>query len=141
MKSWNWRWVWGTIAVFATFMLTDWIWHGQILQGWYESTSELWRSKEDSWNHIWWYIAGLALFSIIFSKIFTLNWENKGWQEGWRYGLWVALIFSTAQIMWYAWQPIPLEMMWTWIVGFLIQFSLGGIVLAWLYKPSDWKGA
>ena len=141
MKSWNWRWVWGTVAVFAIFLLSDWLWNGQILKDWYASTHGLWRSQEDMWNHAWWYVTGLSLFSIVFTKIFTLNWENKGWMEGLRYGLWIALIFSSVQLMWFTFQPIPAKMMWTWIVEGFISFSIAGIAIAWFYKPSKWKSA
>ncbi|WP_138379252.1 hypothetical protein [Luteithermobacter gelatinilyticus] len=84
---------------------------------------------------IWMYLAYL-LQTVVFCYIFTLNYENKGWMEGLRYGLLIGLFMSFEVMAWYGMMPIAgMDTVVTMIMTVVIYMG-GGIATALVYKPA-----
>jgi len=79
-------------------------------------------------------LLGQFIFSAFFVIIFTKGYEGKGWQEGFRYGLLIGPLVVAGFFIFYAVTPMPISLMWSWIVGGLIQSILGGIFTSLIYK-------
>jgi len=54
-------------------------------------------------------------------------------------GILVALVYAGADMITFAVQPLTTKILWGWIVGVLIQFTIGGAIIGALYKapPSN----
>ncbi len=129
------RFIIASIIVFVVFEALNFLMHGLILAGAYEATAELWRADM---NQMMWIIyLGDLVKAFLFVFIFTKGYENKGWAEGLRYGLWIGLYVSIGMGFGsYAMYPIPFSMAIQWFVYCVIQLIICGIVTALIYKPA-----
>ena len=124
-----------SFAVYIFIFAFDWIFHGVFLQDTYAQTPTLWRAKAEMAAYLPFLFAGQLLFSFVFSYIFVQGYENKGIPEGFRYGLWIALILNAVTLTHYAVTPYPVGLVVSWVVGNFLEMGLAGAVLAALYKP------
>lgn len=131
----NWkRFILATITVWAVVFVCDWVIHGYILSGMYQETANLWRTTEDMQAHFRWLTFGQFLFSVMLTYIFTQGYESKGPAEGVRYGLWVGLLFTSANFVTFAVQPIPFNLALFWSIGTIAECMIAGVTLTMLYK-------
>ena len=84
-----------TFTVFAFIFLSDGLIHGWYLNQTYHETPNLWRSEMEMRQFVNWLVAGQFLISFFLSFIFTKGYENKGWQEGARYGFLIGLFAAS----------------------------------------------
>ena len=93
-------------------------------------------------QHIMWrmWLADLV-WSFFFVFIFIKGYQNKGWMEGVRYGVYIGLFMnlmaSTAQNVFY---PIPLHWL---LIGLSLIYptTILGVVTSFIYKPAEQKAA
>jgi len=132
------RYAIGSIAVFIFLLVAELVFHGVILSGCYDEYTHLIRPGFlSSWYAIWLFL-GYLIFSFGFCFIFTKGYENKGFGEGIRYGLYIAFAFAVSSILIaYAVCSIPAELVVSWIVGYLIIMILAGIIIAAIYRPKQ----
>ncbi len=124
-----------SILVFIVFEILDFIIHGLILKGAYESLASVWRPDMNSLMWIMYITA--FIFSFLFVYIFTKGYEGKGIAEGIRYGLLIGLLMLIVGMFnQYAVYPLPFILVLEWFILGMIQFIIIGIVAAAIYKPS-----
>jgi len=129
------RFISASIVVFVVFEALNFLIHGVILAGAYESTAELWRM--DMNQKMWIIYLSDLVKAFLFVYIFIKGYENKGWAEGLRYGFWIGLYVSIGMGFGsYAMYPIPFSMALQWFVYGVIQLILCGIITALIYKPA-----
>jgi len=128
------KFIFASIAVFISGEILDFIIHGLILKGAYESLT-LWRADM---NSLMWVMHVTSLiFAFLFVYIFTKGYESKGVMEGVRYGLLIGLIMTlTSSLGQYAMYPLPFRLIIQWFVFGMIEFIILGIVAAAIYKPA-----
>ena len=135
------------IAVIVVFILleaTGYLIHGVFLSSIYmqEEISKVFRPVSDM-QHIMWrmWLADLV-WSFFFVFIFIKGYQNKGWMEGVRYGVYIGLFMnlmaSTAQNVFY---PIPASLALNWFIFGFIQTIILGVVTSFIYKPAEQKAA
>ena len=120
-------------AVFSFIFVFEWLFHGVLLQATYDRTAYLWRPKAECVFPAM--LAGQLLLAVFFSYIFTRGYENKGIAEGTRYGFLIGLLFVPNNLIFYAVQPLPLDLVIKWIIGGMIEMTAAGAVLAAVYRP------
>jgi hypothetical protein len=125
----------GFIAVFVVFIILDYLIHSVLLISLYEETEHLWRPAEEMRSWIF-FVTGL-FFAFFFTLIFSKGYEGRGIMEGFRYGLYVALMVQLpgAYVM-YAVMPIPYALALHWFLYGTVQYILLGILLARVYAAS-----
>lgn len=128
------RFIPAVIAVFAVVFLYDWVLHGVVLSDAYQATAHLWRPEAQMQEYFMTLVLGQFIFAAFFCLIFLKGYENKGVFEGARYGIYVALLLASRDIIIYAVQPIPETLVLSWIVGMLGECILAGMVLAMIYR-------
>jgi len=125
-----------SILVFIVFEILDFIIHGLILKGAYESLASVWRPDMNSLMWIM-YVTAL-IFSFLFVYIFTKGYEGKSIAEGIRYGLLIGLLMLIVGMFnQYAVYPLPFILVLEWFIFGIIQYIIIGIVVAAVYKPSS----
>jgi hypothetical protein len=122
----------GFITVFVVFIILDYLIHNVLLISLYEETEHLWRPAEEmrSWIFL---VTGL-FFAFFFTLIFSKGYEGRGIMEGFRYGLYVALMVQLpGAYVSYAVTPIPYALALQWFLYGTVQYILLGILLARVY--------
>ena len=126
------RFILASLAVFVFIFIYEWLFHGLLLKDMYTATASLWRPQGQCIFPAM--LAGQILFPLIFTFIFTKGYENKGLAEGARYGLLIGLLFVPNHLIFYAVQPLPLNLVAAWIIGGLAEMILAGMILAAVYR-------
>ena len=124
------------LAVFVFIFLFEWLFHGMFLKGAYQATSSFWRTPEEMQQYMPWMIMGQLFVAFFFCFIFTKGYESKGFAEGLRYGLLIAFFMSAPHLIMYAVSPLPWTLYVSWVIGILIEFTIAGLIVASVYKPS-----
>jgi hypothetical protein len=128
------KFILASLAVFITGMILDFIVHGLILKGAYESLTSVWRADMNSF--MWIMYVGSLLFSFLFVYIFSKGYEGKGMMEGVRFGFIIGLIMVfTSSFGQYSMYPIPFSLAIQWFIYGMVEFIILGIVAAVIYKP------
>jgi len=86
--------------------------------------------------HFIWLVLGQLVISVMFCFIFLKGYENKGVMEGVRYGGLISLLFIGPNLIFYAVQPLPLNLIVYWSIGGLIEVMIAGAILALIYQPA-----
>jgi hypothetical protein len=126
----------GSIVVFVFIFLAEWVFHGLIMDGFYDEAQHLLRPETDGGGCMIWMIIGFLLMAFGFCFIFTKGYENKGIGEGIRFGLYVAIAFSVStSLIGFSVYPYPASWVIGWIIGEPIIAIISGIIIAAIYKP------
>ena len=129
------RYVIGSIAVFVFFFLYEWLFHGIILNSWYQEGLDLVRPEQQMAAFTAWMVVGFLVLAFGFCYIFLKGYEGKGIGEGVRYGIYVAFAFGiSTYLINYAVFPHPGQWVLAWIVGNIIMMMGGGGLFAAIYK-------
>lgn len=119
-------------AVFAVVFGYDFLVHQHILAEMYQRTEDIWRAADDM--NMLSMFASQLLFSLIFVFIFTRNYENRGVQEGVRYGMYIGLLLAAIDLCTYSYLPIPFALTLSWMLAALVKCILCGIAVASVYR-------
>lgn len=122
------------VAVFVYVFLSDWLIHGGILGKIYGETAHLWRPESEMERYMGFMILGQLLISLFFSIIFAKGYENKGIQEGVRFGALIGLLLVSPNFIMYAVTPYPATLLWAWVFLGILQTMGAGVVAALAYK-------
>ena len=126
------RYLLASLGVFVFVFLFEWAFQERFLWGLYEQTAHLWRPKGEMLCPA--IVAAQLLFSFVFGFIFLKGYENKGIMEGVRYGVLIGFLMIPYNLIFYAVQPLPVQLVVLWSVGSLIEMILAGVVLAAIYR-------
>ncbi len=123
------------VIVYIVYEIINFIVHGLILSGVYESIG-IWRSDMES--KMWIMYLGEILFALFFVFIFAKGYEGKGIMEGLRYGLIIGCFVTIpGMLAQYAVYPVSFTLTVEWIVFGFIQMIIIGIIAALIYKPKE----
>jgi hypothetical protein len=130
------RFLIATLAVFIVYVAINFLIHSVILMGTYESLKNIWRP--DMMEKMWVMWIVYIGFAFLFTFIFTVGYEGKGWLEGLRYGLYIGLLLNgVSAFTEYAVYPLPFTLVIQWFVYGVIQITICGIAAALIYKPES----
>ncbi|HEX9751593.1 MAG TPA: hypothetical protein VGB22_09960 [candidate division Zixibacteria bacterium] len=131
------RYVIGSLAVWVMIFLFEFVFHGMLLKGMYEGVRHLLRPEESFVRFFFWVVLGELMLAFGFCYIFIKGYEGRGVAEGVRFGLYAGIAFmASTMIINYAVQPWPGSLTAAWIIGYLIELMLAGVVIAAIYKPA-----
>ena len=78
-------------------------------------------------------LVGFFAFAYAYAKGYE---GGKGVQEGLRFGVLVGILICTFRVIWdhMVW-PVSLQLTTAWMVEYILEFALYGIIVGALYKP------
>jgi len=128
------RFAFAVFAVFIALKMVEFIVHGMLFARAYSELMSLW--GPDMMEKMWvMHITNLA-FALFFVYIFIKGYEGKGVAEGIRYGIIIGLFMGLGgSANQYVVYPVPLSLVVQWIVYFIIECVIFGIITAAIYKP------
>jgi hypothetical protein len=126
----------GTVAVFITFEVLDYLIHSVLLASAYASVSSLWRPDMES--KMWIMHLVSLIGSFFFAFIFSKGYEKKGIGEGLRYGFYIGFWMSTGFAYGtYSMIAIPYTMALQWFIYGVIEYLVAGVVLALVFAAGS----
>lgn len=128
------------VVVFIVLELTNLLIHNVILASTYqkEEISKVFRTMQEIQSKMWvgWVID--IIWSFFFVFVFVKGYENKGWLEGLRYGIYIGLFISLpAAYYQYMVYPLPYYLTFQWFIYGLIQNIILGILTSLIYKKKE----
>lgn len=112
----------------------EWAWHTKMIGHLYQETAHLWRAEADMLAHFsYWLWGGNALIGAMAACIYSQGHCHRGWCEGARFGLLLALLSTGMLMVSYAVMPISFHLFKMWVLGTAIEFIVGGILISWVY--------
>lgn len=101
----------------------------------YGSLAEVWRPEAELLSKQWIMLVTSAVFCFFFCYIFAKGYEDKGWQEGLRFGAVIGIFVGVpAAYDPYAIYPIPYSLALKWFLsGFALCLVLG-VLAALIYR-------
>ncbi len=122
------------VAVFVFIFMTDFLIHGCILKGAYHESASLWRPESEGHSYMIWLILAQLINAKYLSILFAKGYEGKGVIEGIRFGILVAPLMVATSFVWYAVTPLPMSLMWAWVILGYIQGVGASVVAALVYR-------
>jgi len=126
----------GSAAVFVAMSIMDYLIHGVLLAPAYQATANLWRP--DMQSLMWIFTVITLIGSFFFSFIFSKGYEGNGVAEGARYGLYIGIWMSLGMAYGtYGMIAIPYSMAIQWFLYGVIEYLIGGIILALVFGKKE----
>lgn len=125
------------VVVFIAYFFLGWLVNEVLLASAYQSLpADMMRSHDAIMSNLWIIAVSHLFYAFFFTLIFSKGFENKGWMEGIRFGLYVGLMVSVPMAyITYATQPIPYSLALQWFIYGTLSNIIIGIVAALVYKP------
>lgn len=128
------RFVGAIIATFVFIFAYDFVYHGMYLAELYKATASLWRPEEAMPDYMIYLSLGQALvaFGVVWIVFRT---ERGGWAAGAMTGIALGVIGAGGNSIFYAVQPLPSELVCSWVFSGFIQSAAAGAIAGAIYKP------
>ncbi len=128
------------VIVFIVLELTNLLIHNVILASTYakEEISKVFRPEAEMQSKMWigWVVD--VIWSFFFVFIFAKGYENKGWLEGLRYGIYIGLFISLPMAYYqFIVYPLPYYLILQWFIYGFIQYVILGIITSLIYKGQE----
>ena len=123
-------------AVFIGIFATDFLIHEVWLKSTYAATASLWRPEAEMKQHFGWLMLGQFLWAVIFVVI-----RAKGFSAtatlgtACLYGLSMGVFIQTTTLILHAVQPLPADLAVKWFLAGVVQSTLMGALVFFVYKP------
>jgi hypothetical protein len=126
------------IVIFVILEITNYIIYEGILKS--AITNDMYkaifRPEEDMNSKMWLMWVMDLVWSYFFAFFFVKGYENKGWMEGLRYGVYIGIFFSLVMSFTsYVVYPFDFGLTFQMFVYGFIQSIILGIAAALIYKP------
>jgi len=131
------HWVLASVAAFVVIFAVDFVVHGVLLKGLYETTASVWRPQIEAASKMWMMTLGQALFSFVLAWVYTKGYERGKPKlgQGFRYGVYMGLIIAVSQhVVWYVVLPIPFVLTLCWNAAVMANCILAGIAIGLIYE-------
>ncbi len=133
------RWVMATLGAFGVLAITDFVIHHVWLGQFYQLHAQWWRPAQEMQAlrgvMVASEIALAVLLTFIYSKGYELRKQTLG--QGFRFGFLMGLLlFLPSTLMQHFVYPYPMMLLFNWFIGGVIQLTLTGIMIGYLYKPA-----
>ncbi len=130
----NTRFVAAVIATFLFIFAYDFVYHGMYLADTYKATASLWRPEADMPDYMIYLSIGQLLVALgVVWVVFRT--ERGGWPAGAMTGLALGVIGAGSSSIFFAVQPLPSDLVCSWIMSGFIQSAAAGAIAGAIYKP------
>ena len=126
------------IAAWVLYMAMGYLVHGVLLRDTYLQYAGVMRPEAEA-NAILPFNFGLVLVGFFaFAYAYAKGYEGgSGLQEGLRFGVLVAIMLCTFVAIWqYMVWPAGRGLLAAWLVDYVVEFALYGMVVGMIYKPA-----
>ena len=133
------RWLMATAGAFGVIVAADFVIHNVWLGEFYRMHAQWWRAPQDMTAHIGFLVGGQIALAGLLSLVYARGYEaGKGTvAQGFRFGVLIALLLALPKsLMLYSIYPYPAALILNWFLGGLVEITLTGLMIGYLYKPA-----
>ncbi|MBI4003758.1 MAG: hypothetical protein HY353_01940 [Candidatus Omnitrophica bacterium] len=133
------RWLLATAGAFAVILLGDTVIHHMWLGDFYRANAQWWRPATEMEAMRGLMFVSQALLAALLTFIYMKGYEpGKGsLGQGFRFGVLMGLLLAVpSSLMHLVVYPYPAALVLSWLVGTLLEVTLAGIMIGYIYKPS-----
>jgi len=123
----------GIVVSFLAVMLANFLYHCQLMGNVYEANMSLFRDAASTKGLYPLHILATFMLVSISALMFAKGYEKKGYMEGLRFGLLIAIILCSQTLVGYVYSPIPTTFLRIWLVGNILQGVVIGLSLAMVF--------
>lgn len=131
------KFVIAAIVVLVALGVMDYIINVLILADAYEPLmGTTFRAEDEMNSRMWAMYVGEILFAFMFVWIYTYGIKGKGIMEGFRYGLYIGLLYIPVSSLG-MWASIEISgwFVWMWMIFGMIEMLVLGLLAGAIYKP------
>jgi hypothetical protein len=125
------------LAAWVLYMVMGYLVHGLLLADLYRQYSAVMRPEAEA-NAILPFNFGLVLVGFFaFAYAYAKGYEGgSGLQEGLRFGVLISIMLCAFVTIWeYMVWPVPPRLLAAWLIDYVVEFALYGMVVGTIYKP------
>ena len=125
------------VAAWVLYMVMGYLVHGLLLADLYRQSSAVMRPESEA-NAILPFNFGVALIGFFaFAYAYAKGYEGgSGLQEGLRFGVLISIMLCTFVSIWqYMVWPATAGLLTAWLIDYVVEFALYGMVVGVIYKP------
>ena len=133
------RWLLATVGAFAVILLGDIVIHHVWLGDFYRANAHWWRPAAEMEAMRGLMFVSEALLAALLTFIYMKGYEpGKGsLGQGFRFGVLMGLLLAVpSNLMNLAVYPYPPALVLSWLAGTLVEVTLAGMMIGYIYKPS-----
>ena len=132
------RWALATVGAFAAIFATDFLIHHVWLGDFYGAHAQWWRPAADMEAMRGLMFVSQALLAALLTFIYMKGYEpaKAGVGQGFRFGVLMGLLLAVpSTLMHIVVYPYPATLVLSWLIGTLVEVTLAGIMIGYIYKP------
>ena len=126
------------VVVFVILEITNYLIYMGILGSAFmnDMYKNVFRTEEDMNSKMWIMYLMDLIWSYFFVFFFVKGYENKGWMEGLRFGIYIGIFYMlVVSFQYYAMFPLEFGLVIQMFIYSFIQAILFGIITSLIYKP------
>ncbi len=123
------------VAAFVVIFFFGFFWHGYLMKPMYLATASMWRPEADFNSHFPILILGHAVVAFAFTGLYVSKVGRNSPGVGFGYGIVLGILACGINIIRFAVEPIPTNMLLMWFAADLICFAIMGAIVGAIYKP------
>ena len=124
------------LGAFIFLFAFGFLWYATLMHGAHREVPTLLRPEGDLASYFGWLTLGQFVMAFFFTLLCTRYVPNGRASAGAMLGLLVGLVYAGPHLISFAVQPLTFKILFGWIAGAVIQFTIAGAVVGAIYKPA-----
>src|SRR3954452_1020770 len=114
------------LVAFVFIFFFGFLWHGFLMKPMYNATASLWRPEADFQNHFPILILGHAVVALAFTGLYVCKVGVNSAATGFGYGIVLGIFSCGINIIRFAVEPLPANILFMWFAADLICMAIMG---------------
>jgi hypothetical protein len=133
----NWKkFFFAFIAAFIFLFVFGFLWYATLMHDSHREVPTLLRPEADFKSYLGWLVLGHLVMAFFFTLLCARYVPGGRAGAGAVLGLLVGLVYAGPHLISFAVQPLTPKILWGWIAGAVIQFTVAGAIVGAIYKPA-----
>jgi len=133
----NWKkFLFAFIVAFIFLFGFGFLWYATLMHDVHREVPTLLRPEADLGNHFVWLAVGHLVMAFFFTLLCARYVPGGRAGAGAMLGFLVGLVYAGPHLISFAVQPLTFKILFGWIAGAVIQFTIAGAIVGAIYRPA-----
>src|SRR6187551_1515019 len=133
----NWKkFFFAFLGAFIFLFAFGFLWYATLMHDVHREVPTLLRPEADLKGYFGWLALGQFVMAFFFTLLCVRYVPSGGAGAGAMLGLLVGLVYAGPHLISFAVQPLTFKILFGWIAGAVIQFTVAGAIVGAIYKPA-----
>jgi len=133
----NWKkFFFAFLAAFVFLFVFGFLWYATLMHDAHREVPTLLRPEADLKSYFGWLAVGHLVMAFFFTVLCARCIPTGGAGAGATLGILVGLVYAGPHLISFAVQPLTFKILFGWIAGAVIQFTIAGAIVGAIYKPA-----